>query len=265
MRIGRIEAAGEVRFCEAVTGGVRLLTGSPATGFAPDSGLVADGEYRLLSPVQPGKVLVVLGAFPRTSLEEARRTLPKFAAKLPSTVVAGGDEVVVPAEIGMAVTIEPELAVVIGSRTRRCSPAEAASAILGFTCCNDVTHLPFIREQADFLRAKSADTFGPLGPWIETELGVEEVAAGLAVRAFINDVVVHTGNTAEFTYTVGEVISEASRYYTLDPGDVISLGTPLDPSTATVGDTVRVEVERVGSLVNQLVGERGGLSPSAGR
>jgi 2-keto-4-pentenoate hydratase/2-oxohepta-3-ene-1,7-dioic acid hydratase in catechol pathway len=255
MRIARVAVGGEVRFCEPVVGGVRLLTGSPATGFAPDTADLADGEYRLLSPVQPGKVLVVLGAFPRGSREEARQTPPKFAAKLPSSVVGPGDQVVVPAEIGVAVTVEPELAVVIGSRVRRCSPAEATAAILGFTCSNDVTHLPFIREQSDFLRAKSADTFGPLGPWVDTDLGEEEVAAGLEIRALINNVVVHGGNTADFTHRVGEVVSEASRYYTLEPGDVISLGTPPDPATATVGDTVEIEVERVGSLVNELVGE----------
>ena len=72
----------------------------------------------------------------------------------------------------------------------------------------------------------------------------------------MNDVLVHTGNTKEFTHQVGAVVSEASRHYTLEPGDVISLGTPPDPAIARVGDTVRIEVERVGSLANPVVAER---------
>jgi 2-keto-4-pentenoate hydratase/2-oxohepta-3-ene-1,7-dioic acid hydratase in catechol pathway len=266
VHIGRIEVAGEVRFCEPVSGGVQPLSGSPESGFEADGTRIPEGEYRLLSPVRPGKVLVILGGFPRGQMvEQAPKAAPRFAAKLPSSVIAHGDQVVVPEEIGTAVTVEPELAVVIGARARRCSPGEASAAILGFTCFNDVTHLPFIRQESDFLRAKSVDTFGPLGPWIDTELREEDVAAGLRIRALVNGTVVHTGNTADFIHPVSQVVSEASRYYTLEPGDVISLGTPLDPVTASVGDTVCVEVERVGSLVNQLVGEGGGLSPSARR
>jgi 2-keto-4-pentenoate hydratase/2-oxohepta-3-ene-1,7-dioic acid hydratase in catechol pathway len=263
VRIGRVEVAGEVRFCQPAAGGVQLLSGSPASGFDEAGDRLSEGEYRLLSPVQPGKVLVILGGFPRAQpVEEARKVPPKFAAKLPSSVIAHGDEVVVPAEIGAAVTVEPELAVVVGSRARRCSSEEALSAILGFTCFNDITHLPFIRQESDFLRAKSVDTFGPLGPWIDTDLREEDVVAGLSIRASVNGTVVHTGNTADFIHTVSQVVSEASRYYTLEAGDVISLGTPLDPVTAGIGDTVCVEVDRVGSLVNYLVGEGGGLSPS---
>jgi 2-keto-4-pentenoate hydratase/2-oxohepta-3-ene-1,7-dioic acid hydratase in catechol pathway len=266
VRIGRIETAGEVRYCEPSGDGVRLLSGTPETGFDPDPGRLAPGQFRLLSPVQAGKILVVLGGFPRgQDAAEARAVPPKFAAKLPSSLIAHGDTVIIPEEIGTAVTIEPELAVVIGSRTRRCPPAKAMLAILGFTCFNDITHMPFIRQESDFLRAKSSDTFGPLGPWIETELQEEDLIAGLRIRAFVNGVEVHAGNTADFIHPVSDVVSEASRYYTLEPGDIISLGTPLDPVTASIGDTVRVEVERVGSLVNHLVGEGGALSPSARR
>jgi 2-keto-4-pentenoate hydratase/2-oxohepta-3-ene-1,7-dioic acid hydratase in catechol pathway len=258
MRLGRVEVAGKILYCEAVEGGVRLLTGSLETGFQQTTDQLSDGTYRLLSPVQPGKILVVLGAFPRgQTRDEARAVPPKFAAKLPSTVIANGEPVVIPAEIGPAVTIEPELAVVIGFPARRLSPEQAPTAVLGYTCFNDVTHLPFIREQADFLRAKSADTFGPMGPWIDTSLTEPDVTAGLAIRASVNGAVVHTGNTAEFTHRVSEVVSEASRFYSLQPGDVISLGTPLDPMTASIGDSVSVEVERLGSLTNRLAAEAG--------
>jgi 2-keto-4-pentenoate hydratase/2-oxohepta-3-ene-1,7-dioic acid hydratase in catechol pathway len=199
----------------------------------------------------------VLGAFRNDdAADDPSDTAPEFAAKLPSAVIAPGAEIVVPPEIGDAVTVEPELAVVIGQRVGRCSPDEALAAVFGYTCFNDVTHLPFIREHGDFLRAKSIDTFGPCGPWIDTNVTERDVDAGLALTAYVNDVLVHTGNTKEFTHRVGEVVSEAGRYYTLEPGDVISLGTPPGPAIAKVGDTVRIEVEKVGNLTNPVVAGR---------
>jgi 2-keto-4-pentenoate hydratase/2-oxohepta-3-ene-1,7-dioic acid hydratase in catechol pathway len=254
MRVGRVEAGGEIHFCEPDDDGVRLLDGSIAQGFTRGPRRLGAGEYRQMSPLQPGKILVVLGAFQRDhGLEAARPTAPTFAAKLPSAVISPGAEVVVPPAIGDAVTVEPELAVVIGKRARHCSPDDVFATVFGYMCFNDVTHLPFIREHGDFLRAKSIDTFGPCGPWIDTEITERDIDAGLAITAYVNDAVVHTGNTKEFTHRVGEVVSEAARYYTLEPGDVISLGTPPDPALAKVGDTVRIEIEKVGSLTNTIV------------
>jgi 2-keto-4-pentenoate hydratase/2-oxohepta-3-ene-1,7-dioic acid hydratase in catechol pathway len=246
LRVGRVEAGGEIHYCEPNGDGVRLLDGSIAQGFTRRPQRLRVGQYRQLSPVQPGTILVVLGAFRPDGV-------PEFAAKLPSTVIAPGAEIVVPPEIGDAVTVEPELAVVIGTRIRRASPADALAAVFGYTCFNDVTHLSFLREHGDFLRAKSIDTFGPCGPWIDTDITERDVDAGLAIAAYVNDVLVHTGNTNEFTHPVGEVVSEAARYYTLDPGDVISLGTPPNPAIAKVGDTVRIEIEKVGSLTNLII------------
>ena len=246
MSIGRVEVGGNIHWCEPDGDGVRLLDGSITQGFTRGSRRLRTGEYRQLAPVQPGKLLVVLGAF---RPDQA----PEFAAKLPSTVIAPGAAIVVPPEIGEAVTVEPELAVVIGAQIRRASRTEALAAVFGFTCFNDVTHLPFLREQNDILRAKSIDTFGPCGPWIDTDLSESDVDAGLAITAYVNDVLVHSGNTKEFTNRVGDVVSEASRFSTLEPGDLISLGTPPGPALARVGDTVRIEVERVGSLTNAVV------------
>jgi 2-keto-4-pentenoate hydratase/2-oxohepta-3-ene-1,7-dioic acid hydratase in catechol pathway len=257
MRVGRVETDGEIHFCEPDGDGVRLLDGSITQGVTRGSRSLGAGEFRQLSPLLPGKILVVLGAFRRNHApEEARDTAPTFAAKLPSVVISPGAEIVVPLEIGNAVTIEPELAVVIGKRVRRCSRAEAIAAVFGYMCFNDVTHLPFIREHGDFLRAKSIDTFGPCGPWIDTDITESDICAGLSITAYVNDAVVHTGNTKDFIHRVGEVVSEATRYHTLEPGDVISLGTPPDPGIAEVGDTVRVEIEHVGSLTNPIVAGR---------
>jgi len=248
MRVGRVEAGGETHWCEPDGDGVRLLDGSIAEGFTRGARTLAGGTYRQLSPLEPGKILVVLGAF-------RPDPTPQFAAKLPSTIIAPGAEIVVPPEIGNAVTVEPELAVVIGARVRRGGPDDVLDAVFGYTCFNDVTHLPYLREHGDLLRAKSIDTFGPCGPWIDTEVTARDIEAGLAITACVNDALVHTGNTKAFTHRVGDVLREATRFYTLEPGDLISLGTAPDPALATVGDTVRIEVERVGSLTNPIVAE----------
>jgi 2-keto-4-pentenoate hydratase/2-oxohepta-3-ene-1,7-dioic acid hydratase in catechol pathway len=246
MIVGRVEVGGETAWCEPDGDGVRLLDGSITEGFRRGSRRLAAGEFRPLSPVHPGKLLVVLGAFRPDQP-------PELGAKLPSTVIAPGADIVVPPEIGDAVTVEPELAVVIGAPIRRASRDEALAAVFGFTCFNDVTHLPYLREQNDLLRAKSIDTFGPCGPWIDTEISESDIDAGLGITARVNDIVVHSGNTKEFTNRVGDVVSEASRFFTLEPGDLISLGTPPGPALATVGDTVCIEVERVGRLTNTVV------------
>src|SRR5262245_53691416 len=235
MRLGRIEVDGEIHFCEPDGDGVRILEGSIADGFTRGARFLAADEFRRLSPVQPGKVFVVLGAF------RPGQAVPELAAKLPSAVIGPGAEIVVPPEIGDAVSVEPELAVVVGAEIRRASPDDALAAVFGYTCFNDVTHLPFLREDGDILRAKSIDTFGPCGPWIDTDITEHDVESGLALTAYVNEVLVHTGNTKEFTHRVGAVVSEASRYSTLEPGDVISLGTPPGPALARVGDTVRIE------------------------
>jgi len=253
VRVGRVEVGGRVQWCEPDGDGVRILEGSIAQGFTSGSRRLRAGEYRKLPAVQPGKILVVLGAF-------RGDPVPEFAAKLPSAVIAPGADIVVPPEIGDAVTVEPELAAVIGTRVDRGSADDAPAAVFGYTCFNDVTHLPYIREHGDFLRAKSIDTFGPCGQWIDTEITERDVDAGLAITAYVNDALVQTGNTKEFTHQIGAVVREATRFYTLDAGDLISLGTPPGPALARVGDTVRIEIERVGSLTNPIVAgaSRGG-------
>lgn len=243
MRIGRIGGPGGAppSFCDVQDDEVDLLDGDPFAGPTRAAGRLPLQGAQLLVPVVPTKVLVVLGAFVASDT-------PRLAAKLPSSLQASGSPVVVPAWVTSPVTVEPELAVVIGRRVKDASPDVAAGAIFGYTCFNDVTVLDYLRRDGDYLRAKSLDTFGPVGPVVVSDLTEQDVEAGIGIRAVVNGRVVHEGNTRRFVHPVREVVSAASRICTLEPGDVISLGTPPGPAEVRPGDDVVVEVEGVGRL-----------------
>ncbi len=118
--------------------------------------------------------------------------------------------------------------------------------ILGYTVANDVTAREQQRADVQFTRAKGYDTFCPLGPWIETEMD----PADLAVRTELDGNVVQDGTTADMVFTVGELIEFVSGVMTLLPGDVLLTGTPAGVGPMTVGQTVSVTVEGIGTLTN---------------
>jgi 2-keto-4-pentenoate hydratase/2-oxohepta-3-ene-1,7-dioic acid hydratase in catechol pathway len=157
---------------------------------------------------------------------------------------------VIPSWVESGIFAEPEIAVVIGKTVKDASVEEASAAIFGYTAFNDVTLLDAIRNGGDYLKAKSLDTFGAIGSWVTTDVTEKEIEAGLSLRAFVNDEVVHEGNTKFFTHSVAETVSTASQLCTLFPGDLISLGTPPNPAPIDRGDTVRIEVESVGSVIS---------------
>lgn len=187
-------------------------------------------------PLAPSKLLIVLGAFPGArTLEEARAQPPKLATKMISSMIANGESVVIPKWVETPIYAEPEIAVVIGTTVKDGSLEEASAAIFGYTAFNDITLLDAIWNGGDIFKAKSLDTFGAIGSWVTTDVTEKDVEAGLSLRCFVNDELVHEGNTRLFTHSVAETVSQASRLCTLFPGDIISLGTPPDPAPVASG------------------------------
>jgi 2-keto-4-pentenoate hydratase/2-oxohepta-3-ene-1,7-dioic acid hydratase in catechol pathway len=167
----------------------------------------------------------------------------------PSTSVIGpGDDIPRPSWAGR-VDHESELAVVIGRFARDVRSEEAGRYILGYTCGNDVTARELQYRDGQWTRGKGFDGFCPLGPWIETELEVGD----LAVECRVNGDTRQAGRTAQLTFGPGELIEYVSRVMTLLPGDVIMTGTPAGVGPIEVGDTVEVEVEGIGVLENGVV------------
>ncbi|MGQ9780523.1 MAG: fumarylacetoacetate hydrolase family protein [Bacillota bacterium] len=217
----------------------------------PTGEILAQEEARLLAPVMPSKVVAV-GLNYRDHAMEMGEEIPEEPRIFlkPSTSVIGPGEAIVLPPISRRVDYEAELAVVIGRTACHVRPEEASSYILGYTCLNDVTARDLQKKDVQWTRAKSFDTFCPLGPVVETELDPRD----LAIVARVNGVVRQSSRTANLIFPVPELLSFISQVMTLLPGDVIATGTPPGVGPLSPGDRVEIEIEGLGILANPVVG-----------
>lgn len=226
-----------------VLAGDPLFTGFDTTGERVPLGQVGS----LLAPVIPRSKVVAVGKNYREHAAEMGGEAPgePLLFLKPNTSVIGlGDAIVLPPQSDR-VDYEGELAVVIGTITRNVKAADAAKHILGYTVANDVTARDLQQKDGQWTRAKGFDTFCPLGPVIETELNPEAY-----LRTRVNGELKQEARISEMVHDIPAIIEYASSVFTLLPGDVILTGTPSGIGRLSAGDTVEVEVEGVGSLVN---------------
>lgn len=205
-------------------------------------------EVQLLTPVSPSKIICV-GRNYRDHAAELGNPMPReplLFLKPPSAVVGDGEFIELPT-ISERVEHEGELAVVIGRRARFLNEeTDALDYVLGYTCLNDVTARDLQRKDVQFTRAKSFDTFCPVGPFVVSEVDPSD----LRVETRVNGEARQSGRTSQMAFDVPFLIRYVSHMMTLEPGDVISTGTPAGVGPLLDGDTVEVEVERVGTLRN---------------
>ena len=227
---------------------VVLLTPHPFTDFELTDQAAPLEKVRLLAPLIPSKIMCVGRNYAAHAAELGNDVPdePLIFSKPATAVIGPGDPIKLP-RLSEDVQHEAEVAVVIGRLTRKVSVADALDHVLGYTCANDVTARDLQRRDGQWTRAKGFDTFCPLGPWIETEL---DIAAGVGVRCLVGSEVRQEGTTADFIFSVPEVIAYVSAFTTLLPGDVILTGTPDGVGPLRAGDTVTVEVEGLGALSN---------------
>jgi 2-keto-4-pentenoate hydratase/2-oxohepta-3-ene-1,7-dioic acid hydratase in catechol pathway len=214
----------------------------------------------LLAPVRPSKIIAVAlnymdhlptgGGFISGDRDREPPSAPELFLKTPSAVVGPEEAIVIPAGAGR-VDGEGELVAVIGRRARGLSPEEALGCVLGYTCGNDVSAREWQRGDIQWWRAKSSDTFAPVGPCIVDGLD----PANLELQTRVNGEVKQRGNTRLLIHDVAHIISFASRVMTLEPGDLIFTGTPGSTPTLSPGDVVEVEIEGIGVLRNPVRGE----------
>lgn len=208
-------------------------------------------DVRLLAPVIPRSKVVGIGRNYADHAKEMGTEVPETPLMflVPNTAVVGpGDPVVIPA-MTQEVHYEGELAVVIGRIAKDVPVERAKDVIYGYTCANDVTARDLQRSDGQWARAKGFDTFAPIGPWIETDLDVDN----LSIRTRLDGELVQDGTTADMVHKVATLVAHASAAFTLLPGDLILTGTPAGVGPVDSGQRVDVEIEGIGTLSNPFV------------
>jgi 2-keto-4-pentenoate hydratase/2-oxohepta-3-ene-1,7-dioic acid hydratase in catechol pathway len=169
--------------------------------------------------------------------------------KAPSALILDGSPIVIPPQ-SQQVEHEGELAIVISKTCRHLTDTDDPSKfILGYTCLNDVTARDLQRRDVQFTRAKSFDTFCPIGPHIETDIDTGD----LQVMTLVNGDVRQSGRTSQMVFSVEFLIRYISNIMTLNRGDVIATGTPSGVSKLEPGDICKVRIEGIGELTNAVV------------
>ena len=216
-------------------------------------------EVALLPPIsQPQKIIGVALNY-QDLADQLGKTpnKPIFFLKSPSAIIGPKDPIVLPS-VTKNVDFEAELVVVIKDVARNIDVNDADRVILGYTIGNDVTarDIQYSSGKTLYSWSKSLDTFAPIGPWIVTKDEIPD-PQNLRIRLWINDEIYQDSNTANMIKGVKEIVSEASKYLTLYPGDLIFTGTPAGtgfalkpPRFLRDGDTVRIEIEKIGVLEN---------------
>lgn len=225
--------------------------------------VIPESKAKLAIPFVPLNVICV-GLNYKEHAKESGQELPKKPvtfAKWTNALIGPGDPIVLPPDTH-EVDYEAELAVVIGREAKGVSEEDALNYVAGYTCLNDVSARDFQREDRQWCRAKSQDTFGPMGPYLVTRDEVPDPQK-LGVRCTLNGKLLQNSNTADMIFPVRELVSYLSRGMTLRPGDVISTGTPpgvgfarKPPIFLKPGDSVTVEVDGLGQLTNPVQSAR---------
>jgi 2-keto-4-pentenoate hydratase/2-oxohepta-3-ene-1,7-dioic acid hydratase in catechol pathway len=213
---------------------------------------IALASAKLMAPVEPSKIVCV-GRNYKDHAAELGNEVPKeplLFLKPPSAIVAPGEAIKIPpAELTQRVDYEGELGVVIGKRCRNMGKSEDVMAyVRGFTCVNDVTARDLQKKDGQFTRAKGFDTFCPIGPVMVT--ADEFDFANAKVETYLNGERKQHAGTSDFIFTLEEIIRYIAQVMTLEPGDLISTGTPAGVAPMKAGDVVEVKVSGVGMLRN---------------
>lgn len=248
MKLARFTAPGEAqtRFAEVRGGELIELEGGLFDERKPTGRVFALSDVRLGVPLVPERIIgiglnyVAEGeAKPDTNGE-----IPPFFFKPNSSLIADGEEIVIPAQLA-EVKFESELVAIIGREATDVSEEEALDYVFGYTVGNDITAPQFF-SPSNWTLGKLSPTFTPLGPVIETEVNALDVR----VSSRVNGVPKQNSSTVQMIRSVPFMISYLSRFLTLLPGDVILTGAPVGAEFFRRGDVIECEVEGIGVLRN---------------
>ena len=259
MRWIRFTAEGRTAF--GILEGERIteVTGDPFAGYEKTSRTHELSRVRTEIPFEPKTFYCVGLNYTEHVIESAKKrgvepnipTQPDVGYRSNNALIAHDETVVIPADATEKIHYEGELCVVIGKRAKHLTEENALSCVLGYTIGNDVSERSWQRNDRTLWRAKSTDTFKPMGPWIETDLDLD--AAETVVR--VNGVEHTRFHTNHMLFGVQRFIATMTKYLTLYPGDMIWMGTDGSSPDLRHGDVVEIDITGIGTLRNRFVRE----------
>jgi len=203
----------------------------------------------MLPPIEPGKVIII-GLNYKKHAEEMNMDLPAEPMMFmvsPTSIIGHNDKINIPFPEHNT-DFEAELTIVIGKDAHHVNKESALDYVFGYTIANDVSDRDLQTRDGQFTRAKSYDTFKPLGPVVRTGIDPNN----LAIQLKQNGVLKQNSNTNDFVFSVEHIVQEVSKVMTLHPGDIILTGTPSGVAPMKSGDIIEIEIEGIGTLVNQV-------------
>lgn len=229
---------------------LRCLPDGPFGDLTRTGSTISREDVKLLAPVKPGK-LVCVGLNYVLHARESGLALPEepMLFMCSPQAIIGPEETIVLDSHEQRVEFEAEIGIVIGKRAHNISAADADGYILGYTCANDVSNRDLQLKDKQFTRAKSFDTYKPMGPWIETDLDPDNQT----IRLLQNGEVRQDSTTADMIFPTRFIVEFISGIMTLEPGDVIITGTPSGVGPMKAGDRIEVEISGIGTLANTVI------------
>lgn len=253
MKIVRFAAADNIHYGIVDGNRVRQLSKEPFGELKYGSNSFDMDKIKLMAPCRPSKI-VAIGINYISHADEFKHDLPDsplMFLKPPTAVIGPEDNILYPS-LSRQVDYEGELGIVICRTAHHVSADDAPEYILGYTCFNDVTARDLQKKDGQWTRAKGFDTFAAIGPWIETELD----PSSLKLETRLNGAIKQQGTTSDLIFPASCLVSAVSQVMTLLPGDVIASGTPCGVGPMQPGDTVEVQIEGIGTLVNHVTVEQ---------
>jgi len=258
MRWIRYSVSGQTSYGILEGDRIEEVTGDPFSEFQKTGNTHVLSDVKIELPVVPKTFYAVGFNYPehvreiaaKQGIEPVLPTQPDVGYRANTGLIAHGEEIVVPHDATEAVHYEGELVAVVGRRTKNVSEADALSCLLGFTIGNDVSERSWQKSDKTLWRAKNTDTFAPMGPWIETDVGDLDK---LETTVRVNGEVTSQFATNAMLFGVAKFISTISRYITLEPGDVLWMGTDGKSPDLKDGDVVDVDISGIGRLTNRVV------------
>ncbi len=241
----RFQAGDTVAYGTVEGGRVRQISGDLFASHTTTDKTYALADVKILAPTTPTKILAAAGNYQSHLGDQSKHPNPELFFKPPSCLIADGETIRIP-EGTAVVHPEADLVIVIGSRARNVPVEKALEYVLGVTCGNDVSARDWQKGDVQWWRAKGTDTFGPCGPYIVAGIDYDN----LLLTCRVNGEIRQQQRTSDLVHGVAEMVSFASRFVTLEAGDLIFTGTPGKTSDIKPGDVVEIELEKVGVLSN---------------